>query len=65
VLADNLAALLNRSVTLPGQADEGGVRRQVNRAQAARTLLRCIGHLLLIAGAAMQIARDWGQTLRR
>jgi hypothetical protein len=38
VLADNLAALLNRSVALPEQADERGVKRMVNRAQAARTL---------------------------
>ena len=65
VLADNLAALLNRSVTLPEPADAGGVRHKVNRAQAARTLSRCIGRLLLIAGAAVQIARDWGQTLGR
>ena len=65
VLADNLAALLNRSVRLPEPADAGGVRRKVNRAQAARTLSRCIGRLLLIAGAAVQIARDWGQTLGR
>lgn len=34
VLADNLAALLNRSVALPEPADEHGVRRKVNRAQA-------------------------------
>jgi hypothetical protein len=65
VLADNLAALLNRSVALPGQADERGVRRKVNRAQAARTLSRCVGHLLLIAGAAVQTARDWALTLGR
>jgi hypothetical protein len=65
VLADNLAALLNRSVALPEQADERGVKRKVNRAQAARTLSRCIGHLLLVAGAAVQIARDWAQTLGR
>ena len=65
VLADNLAALLNRAVALPEQADERGVRRKVNRAQAARTLSRCIGHLLLVAGAAVQIVRDWAQTLGR
>jgi hypothetical protein len=65
VLADNLAALLNRAVALPEQADERGVKRKVNRAQAARTLSRCIGHLLLVAGAAVQIARDWAQTLGR
>jgi hypothetical protein len=65
VLADNLAALLNQAVALPEQADERGVRRKVNRAQAARTLSRCIGRLLLIAGAAVQIARDWAQTLGR
>jgi hypothetical protein len=52
-------------VALPEQADERGVRRKVNRAQAARTLSRCIGHLLLVAGAAVQIARDWAQTLGR
>ena len=65
VLADNLAALLNRSVVLPGSADAGGVRRKVNRAQAARALSRCIERLLLIAGAAVQIVGEWGQTLGR
>jgi len=55
----------NRSVALPEPADESGVRRKVNRAQAARTLSRCIGRLLLIAGAAVQIVDDWAQTLGR
>jgi hypothetical protein len=44
---------------------EHGVKRKVNRAQAARTLSRCIGYLLLVAGAAVQIARDWALTLGR
>jgi hypothetical protein len=38
VLANNLAALLNRSVALPEPADEDGARRKVNRAQSARAL---------------------------
>lgn len=53
VLADNLAALLNRAVPLP-QAAPDGTRRQVNRAAAAKLLSRSIGAMLLVAGAIAQ-----------
>ena len=65
VLVDNLTALLNRSVALPEQADARGVTHKFNRALAARTLSRCIGHLLLVVKAAVQIVHDCAQTLGR
>ena len=53
VLADNLAALLNLAVPMVSgtpQAQELGVRREVNRAAAAKLFSRCIGSMLLVAG---------------
>jgi hypothetical protein len=68
VLADNLAALLNRAVPMasgspvtPGD----GVRRQVNRAAAAKLFSRSIGTMLLMAGAIAQGIHDWVLTLSR
>ncbi len=45
VLADNLAALLSRAVPMAAGAPEAwaaGIRRQVNRAAAAKLFSRCI-----------------------
>lgn len=63
-LADNLAALLNRAVPMASGASEG-VRRQVNRAAAAKLFSRCIGPMLLIAGGVAQGVHDWVLTLSR
>ncbi len=64
VLADNLAALLNRAVPM-AEASSDGVRRQVNRAAAAKLFSRCIGAMLLVAGGIAQGVHDWGLTLSR
>lgn len=68
VLADNLAALLNRAVSMDSgapQAQELGVRRQVNRAAAAKLFSRCIGAMLLIVGGVAKGIHDWVLTLSR
>ena len=80
VLADNLAALLNRAVPmLPGgsgladvadgsgvtEAQTCGVRRQVNRAAAAKLFSRCIGSMLLTLDGIVQGIHDWVLTLSR
>ena len=80
VLADNLAALLNRAVPmLPGgsgladvadgsgvtEAQASGVRRQVNRAAAAKLFSRCIGSMLLTLDGIVQGIHDWVLTLSR
>lgn len=68
VLADNLAALLNRAVPMAAEATEtagGGVRRQVNRAAAAKLFSRCIGSMLLVAGGIVRGIHDWVTTLSR
>jgi hypothetical protein len=64
VLADNLAALLNRAVPMASGEPEG-VRRQVNRAAAAKLFSRSIGPMLLIAGSIAQGIHDWVITLSR
>lgn len=67
VLVDNLAALFNRALPMDSdtpQAQEGGVRRQVNRAAAAKLFSRCIGSMLPIGGVAIGI-HDWVLTLSR
>jgi len=64
VLADNLAALLNRAVPMAAGACEGG-GRQVNRAAAAKLFSRSIGRLLLLAGGIAQGIHDWVLTLSR
>jgi hypothetical protein len=64
VLADNLAALLNRAVPMASGACDG-VRRQVNRAAAAKLFSRSIGRVLLIAGGVAQGVHDWVLTLSR
>jgi hypothetical protein len=48
--------LFIRAVAVPEQGKASRVRHQFNRAKAACTLSRCIGHLLLVAEAAAQIA---------
>lgn len=64
VLADNLAALLNRAVPMaPGACED--VRRQVNRAAASKLFSRSIGRVLLIAGGVAQGVHDWVVTLSR
>jgi hypothetical protein len=64
VLADNLAALLNRAVPMAvGQSE--GVRRQVNRAAASKLFSRSIGSMLLIVGGIAQGIHDWIVTLSR
>lgn len=70
VLADNLAALLNRAVPLAQGGPEpetagGAVRRQVNRAAAAKLFSRWIGRVLLIAGGIAQAVDEWVITLAR
>ena len=68
VLADNLAALLNRAVPMAQdelQTQASGVRRQVNRAAAAQLFSRCIGSMLLVAGGVTQGIHDWVLTLSR
>jgi hypothetical protein len=68
VLADNLAALLNLAVPMVSgtpQAQELGVRREVNRAAAAKLFSRCIGSMLLVAGRVAQGVHDWVLTLSR
>ena len=68
VLADNLAALLNRAVPMVSgtpQAQELGVRREVNRAAAAKLFSRCIGSILLVAHGVAQGVHDWVLTLSR
>ena len=64
VLADNLAALLNRAVPMASGEPER-VRRQVNRAAAAKLFSRSIGSMLLIAGGITQGIHDWVITLSR
>lgn len=64
VLADNLAALLNRALPMAWGEPEG-VRRQVNRAAAAKLFSRSIGSMLLIAGGIAQGIHDWVITLSR
>ena len=64
VLADNLAALLNRAVPMAPDSPEG-VRRQVNRAAASKLFSRCIGAMLLVAGGIAQGVHDWVLTLSR
>jgi hypothetical protein len=64
VLADNLAALLNRAVPMASGEPEG-VRRQVNRAAATKLFSRCIGAMLLIVDGIVQGIRDWVVTLSR
>lgn len=57
VLADNLAALLNRAVPMaPGEPE--GVRRQVNRAAASKLFSRYIGRILLFSGGIVQGIHD-------
>lgn len=64
VLADNLAALLNRAVPMAAGVPEAA-KRQVNRAAAAKLFSRCIGSLLLVAGGIAQGIHDWVITLSR
>ena len=64
VLADNLAALLNRAVPTPSDSPEG-VSRQVNRAAASKLLSRCIGSMLLAADGLLELVHAWGLTLSR
>ena len=64
VLADNLAALLNRAVPMAPDSPEG-VSRQVNRAAASKLFSRCIGAMLLVAGGIAQGVHDWVLTLSR
>ena len=64
VLADNLAALLNRAVPMAPDSPEG-VRRQVNRAAASKLFSRCIGSMLLGASGIAQGVHDWMLTLSR
>lgn len=64
VLADNLAALLNRAVPMAVGESEG-VRRQVNRAAASKLFSRSIGSMLLIVGGIAQGIHDWIVTLSR
>ena len=64
VLADNLAAMLNRAVPMAWGVPEtavDGVKRQVNRAAAAKLFSRSIGSMLLIAGGI----HEWVSTLSR
>lgn len=68
VLADNLAAVLNRTVPMRSEgaaSEEAGVSRQVNRSAAAKLLSRCIGSMLLITGGIVQGIHDWVLTLSR
>jgi len=68
VLADNLAALLNRAVPMPSGPPEtrgDGVRRQVNRAAAAKLFSRSIGSMLLVAGGIARGIHEWVITLSR
>lgn len=68
VLADNLAALLNRAVPMASGALHtlaGGVTRQVNRAAASKLFSRSIGSMLLIAGGIARGIHDWMITLSR
>jgi EAL and modified HD-GYP domain-containing signal transduction protein len=63
-----LAALLNRAVPMASGAPVtpgDGVRRQVNRAAAAKLFSRSIGRVLLMAGAIAQGIHDWVLTLSR
>ena len=64
VLADNLAALLNRAVPMAAGESEG-VRRQVNRAAASKLFSRSIGSMLLVADGIAQGIHDWVITLSR
>ena len=64
VLADNLAAVLNRAVPMVSDSPEG-VSRQVNRAAASKLFSRCIGAMLLVAGGIAQGVHDWRLTLSR
>ena len=64
VLADNLAALLNRGVPM-GSGASDDVRRQVNRAAASKLFSRCIGRMLLLAAGVAQGVHDWVLTLSR
>ena len=65
VLADNLAALLNRVVPVGETPDEAGVSRRVNRAAAAKLFSRCIGRLLLRVGSMASFIEVWVITLGR
>ncbi|HMS06023.1 MAG TPA: transposase, partial [Burkholderiaceae bacterium] len=64
VLADNLAALLNRAVPMV-QDSSAGVRRQVNRAAAAKLFSRCVGSMLLLVGGVAWGVHEWVITLSR
>ena len=64
VLADNLAAQLNRAVPMAAGESEG-VRRQVNRAAASKLFSRSIGSMLLVVGGIAQGIHDWVITLSR
>lgn len=64
VLADNLAALLNRAVPMAA-GEAAGVSRKVNRAAAAKLFSRCIGPMLLLAGGIAQGVHGWITTLSR
>lgn len=75
VFADNLASLLNRSVDLGEEVNNGGVAgdggadaavtRQVNRATAAKALSRCVRALLLHTHDLASLIRDWAAMMGR
>jgi hypothetical protein len=70
VLADNLAALLNRGLGLEDETPvhergKGAARRQTNRAHAAKMFSRWIGPALLLATDMAQRIHEWVLTLMR
>ncbi len=72
VLADNLAAMLNRALALgdempaaTGEGETTGASKQVNRAHAAKLFSRWIGPALLLAGDMAERVHDWVKTLMR
>ena len=65
VLADNLAALHNRSVDTGTRDDDAAVIRKANRATAAKALSRCACALLLHAQDLASLIHDWAAVMGR
>lgn len=68
VLADNLAALLNRAVPMraePPETKKTAVTRAVNRAASAKLFSHCIGAMLLVKDGIAQALEHWVLALSR
>ena len=62
-ISDRIPVPSNSPNSGPGRAH--GVRRQINRAKAAKLFSRCIGSMLLVSGRIAQGIHNWAITLSR